>query len=104
MVVLRFLLTLHQSLCAGFCHGIVAVAWIIIIGDAAHNFADGLAIGAAFSASLSGGLSTTIAVLFHELPHELGAAWLLLALQMVVSMCVLVYGTVGFHWIVSIML
>ena len=56
----------------GFCHGIVPVAWIIIIGDAFHNFADGLAIGAAYSSSIGGGLSTTLAVLFHEIPHELG--------------------------------
>ena len=56
----------------GFCHGIVPVAWIIIIGDAFHNFADGIAIGAAYSISIGGGLSTTLAVLFHEIPHELG--------------------------------
>ena len=56
----------------GFCHGIAPVAWIIIIGDAFHNFADGIAMGAAYSSSIGGGLSTTLAVLFHEIPHELG--------------------------------
>ena len=48
------------------------MAWIIIIGDAIHNFADGITLGAAISQSLSLGLSTTIAVVLHEVPHELG--------------------------------
>ena len=42
------------------------------MGDAIHNFADGLTLGAAISQSLSLGLSTTIAVVLHEVPHELG--------------------------------
>ena len=48
------------------------MAWIIVIGDAIHNFADGLTLGAAISQSLSLGLSTTIAIVLHEVPHELG--------------------------------
>lgn len=85
MLVLATYVCTYQPFCAGFCYGIVPVAWIIILGDAAHNFADGLAIGASFSVSLSGGLSTSIAVLFHELPHELGEASLLAVLQNVTS-------------------
>lgn len=48
------------------------MALVITLGDALHNFGDGLAIGAAFSANIRGGLSTAAAGLCHELPHELG--------------------------------
>ncbi|KAM8967819.1 zinc transporter ZIP4 [Pelodytes ibericus] len=48
------------------------IPYMITIGDAIHNFADGLAMGAAFSTSWKTGLATSLAVLCHELPHELG--------------------------------
>jgi zinc and cadmium transporter len=48
------------------------LAAINIVGDAIHNFIDGVLIGASYLASPTLGISTTIAVLFHEIPQELG--------------------------------
>ena len=48
------------------------VALLIIIADATHNFADGLALGAAIVQSLTLAISTMFALVFHEIPHELG--------------------------------
>jgi len=57
--------------------GIPSVAWMIILGDGVHNFADGIAIGASFTSSIGIGFSTSLAVLFHEVPHEFGKCMLL---------------------------
>lgn len=54
------------------CCGLMPIALMIIIGDAIHNFADGLAVGVSFAKSNTLGLSTSLAVVFHELPHEIG--------------------------------
>lgn len=43
-----------------------------ILGDAIHNYIDGLLIGASWLAGPELGISTTIAVLLHEIPQELG--------------------------------
>lgn len=53
-------------------HSIHRFSYMILIGDAVHNFIDGLAIGASFLASIPLGIATTIAVILHEIPHEIG--------------------------------
>ncbi len=48
-----------------------AVAYLSLVGDGIHNFADGVIIGAAYLVSIPLGITTTIAVIAHEIPHEL---------------------------------
>jgi len=48
------------------------LAAVNVLGDAIHNFIDGVLIGASFLAGPALGLSTTLAVLLHEVPQELG--------------------------------
>jgi zinc and cadmium transporter len=45
---------------------------LILLGDAFHNFTDGVAIGAAFLGSVSLGVSTALAIIAHEIPQEVG--------------------------------
>lgn len=48
------------------------LAAINVLGDAIHNFIDGVLIGASYLAGPTLGVSTSIAVLLHEIPQELG--------------------------------
>lgn len=58
------------------CHdpkcGVHTFGYMNLIGDALHNFIDGLVIAAAFVSSTSVGIATTIAIAFHEIPQEIG--------------------------------
>lgn len=45
---------------------------LIIIGDAIHNFIDGMVIAVSFLVSPALGVTTATAVLAHELPQEIG--------------------------------
>lgn len=60
------------------CHQIASkdhphpFSYVILLGDSAHNFIDGLIIAASYLVSLPIGIATTIAVVFHEIPHEIG--------------------------------
>ncbi len=43
-----------------------------LIGDAIHNFTDGVIIAASFLVSIPFGVITTIAIALHEIPQEIG--------------------------------
>ena len=73
--------TNNQSpkICDLSCRRIKPVAWLVVVGDSLHNFADGLAIGAAISQSISLAIGTTLAIMFHEVPHEIGECSVIVA-------------------------
>ncbi|MCK9292561.1 MAG: ZIP family metal transporter [archaeon] len=47
-------------------------AYMNLVGDALHNFIDGLVIGGTYLVSIPIGIATTIAVILHEIPQEIG--------------------------------
>lgn len=57
------------------CHkpdcDIHSFGYMNLIGDAIHNFVDGMLIAAAFMVDPTLGVTTTIAVALHEIPHEI---------------------------------
>jgi zinc and cadmium transporter len=58
----------HQADCE--IHG--RAAPMILIGDAFHNFVDGVVIAAAFLNSIPLGITAAFAVIAHEVPQEVG--------------------------------
>lgn len=54
------------------CEAHGAAAPLVLIGDAFHNFIDGVVIGTAVLTSVPLGISSAIAVAAHEIPQELG--------------------------------
>lgn len=46
--------------------------YLNLVGDAVHNFVDGLVIAASFLVHPTVGVATSVAVIFHELPQEMG--------------------------------
>ncbi len=61
------------------CHGAITekdhihpFAYINLVGDALHNFLDGIIIAISYMISMPVGIATTLAVLFHEIPQEIG--------------------------------
>jgi zinc and cadmium transporter len=79
---------------------------LIIVGDAVHNFVDGLLIAAAFLQSTELGILTAIAIVAHEIPQEVGDFLILLhsgyskaralAMNLLSSAATMVGGLVGY--------
>ena len=111
--------TLHAHAHAaggGHAHGYgseesVRSASLILIGDAFHNFVDGVLIAAAFSQSIPLGIVTATAIVAHEIPQEVGDYLVLLhsgmsrmralAFNLLSSMATLV-GAVGAYFALSL--
>lgn len=51
---------------------------LILVGDAFHNFVDGVVIAAAFMTSAPLGITVALAVIAHEIPQEVGEFAILL--------------------------
>jgi len=83
-----------------------SAAVLSLVGDAIHNFVDGLVIAGAFIASPALGISTTLAIISHEIPQELSDFAILIGSGMskrkailsnfLVALTALAGGLVGF--------
>ncbi len=51
---------------------------LLLVGDAFHNFVDGVVIAAAFMTSVPLGMTVALAVIAHEIPQEIGEFAILL--------------------------
>jgi zinc and cadmium transporter len=88
---------------------------LIVVGDAVHNFVDGILIAAAFLQSTQLGVITAVAIVAHEIPQEVGDFLILLhsgysrtralVLNVLSSFATLVGGVLGYfalqtlqHW------
>jgi len=59
-------------------HGAETAGPMVLIGDAFHNFTDGIVIAASFLTSFSVGLVASLSILAHEIPQETGDFGILL--------------------------
>jgi zinc and cadmium transporter len=59
----------HQTATQSHTH---PLAMMNLVGDAIHNFFDGLLIAGSYLLSIPVGIATTVAVILHEIPQEMG--------------------------------
>lgn len=56
----------HEGVCEEHAFG-----YLNLVGDAIHNFIDGIIIAGAFIVSIPLGITTSLALAFHEIPQEI---------------------------------
>ncbi len=81
------------------------LATMNLVGDAFHNFLDGVIIATSYVVSIPLGIATTVAVLLHEIPQEIGDFGVLvyagyskkkaLLMNFIISLTALLGGIVG---------
>lgn len=52
--------------------------YLVLVGDLAHNFVDGVVIASAFLVSPAAGVGATVGVLLHEVPQEIAEFFVLI--------------------------
>jgi zinc and cadmium transporter len=85
---------------------------LILVGDAFHNFVDGVVIAAAFLTAVPLGIATALAVIAHEIPQELGDFAILLhsglskarafAYNLLSSLTTLPGAVIGWFWLAEV--
>lgn len=85
---------------------------LILIGDAVHNFSDGVIIAASFLVSMPFGVAVSLAVIAHEIPQEVGDFSILIEngyspksaflLNTVSASATLPGGVLGYLWLPAI--
>lgn len=78
-----------------------------LVGDAFHNFLDGVLIASSFAVSPTVGIATTVAVVLHEIPQEIGDFGIMIHSGMKVKKALFlnlfsalasIFGVLGFYF------
>lgn len=85
---------------------------LLLLGDAVHNFVDGLVIAGAFLTSMPLGIATALSTIAHEVPQELGEFMVCLrhgysrgralALNVLTSLTTLAGALLGYYYFSTI--
>jgi zinc and cadmium transporter len=96
----------HEAGRNGSAHDQGRSGLLIVVGDAIHNFVDGLLIAAAFLQSTELGIIAAVAIIAHEIPQEVGDFLILLhsgytraralAMNLLSSLATVVGGLIGY--------
>lgn len=76
LIGILFMFLLEKFLLWYHCHNkecpVHGFTYTILVGDAVHNFIDGIIIGVSFLISIPLGIITALAIVVHEIPQEIG--------------------------------